>query len=406
MVNTYIVGDFSPYQKKLENGEMSYDEYRDLFSKARIHGLNYIEDMERYGKPQRPYIKGCAVGGSTAAKIAGISDYGGPAGVAAQFYSLIKAEQEETMPLFIGHVFEAPIREVFARMKRDSGISKVVPSPFQYANRKYPHLLANVDGIVYEEDEDGKVSLGLYEGKTVYNTKGAHGETFIKADTVPEDYMLQVQFYLEILDLDFAWVCAAWGITESSMRSFRIARDRELGESVCSMCESFAKAVDDGKIPENSGVSNIKARLKDLSLMYPHGDCRLPQVKLPKEFLANFRQADMLSEKIAAVRKEMEGPETQIKLLKEALKPCEKELALLDMQMKEALVPVAEYLKDSTLGILSSDGVTYRLAFPEEKGFSKDAKAMAALKREYPKAYEFLSNFKPKERTFSYMREG
>lgn len=403
--NPIKVGDFTQYEEALYKGTLSYEDYMHIFEESRKHSLNYYEDMKTHGKPVRPYVAGCAVGGSTAAKIAGISDYSGPAGVAAEYFSIAKSKPsgEASMPLLVGHLYESGARDLFGHLHKEL---KVMPCYIQYTNPNWPHCLANVDGLVVEKDEKGKERLGVYEGKTLYNTRGEHGETFIKVGAVPDDYMYQIQFYMEILNLDFCWINVIWGITDGQTRAFRVERDRELGCEICQQCEDFANYIDKGIMPTNESVANMKARLADIKLLYPTGDSRIPAAKLSKKTIICFEEAQRKQEKINALEASIEPDLKLITDTEEKIKSVKKEIEILKKEQTESLVPVAEEMKDCTVGsVTDADGNVYTLLFPEEHGFSKDAKAMKALEESYPEAYKFLANYKPKERKFSYTVE-
>lgn len=432
--NPICVGDFTKYEKAVWEGTLSHEKYNEIFVASRKHGLYYVEDTADGSAPTRPYVKGCAVGGSTVAKLQGISDYGGPAGIAAEYLALASkplADREENDAQLTGHLFESAVRDHFSKVYN----VKAMPCYLQYTNPNWPHSLANVDGLVIETDELGNEHLGIYEGKTLYNKKGAHADSFLLLDEVPEDYMMQIQFYMEVLNLDFTWICVAWGFTEGQMKAFRVARDREAGCSICQMAEEFANLVDDGTMPSNDGVANMRARLADVRLMYPHGDKSLPAVKFAKKRISVFQKADGIKEKLAEEQEKMLTDDDAIKTALEetvgSLDEAEKEemtakftealvkaredmtkandatdakIKALEKELSETLTVLTEDLGDATSGTLvdPQTGDVYIFSFPYSDKFSKDAQSMNYLKKEYPEAYEALSKYKPAKRNFSY----
>lgn len=364
-------GDFAELDKKLERGEITRKEYDRIFTKSREHGLDNSIDM--------------AIGGSDAARILGISSYGGPRGLAAtKLNPSLRPDTSDSMPLLIGHLFEAPVRELFSVK---TGL-RTEPCTIQWASRKYPHCLANTDGIVWEIDENGDEHPGIYEGKMIYNTKGEHCDAF-KAGIVPDDYMIQIQFYMEVLNLNFAYINCAWGFTDGQQVYIRVKRDREFGEEICQACEDFVEASLMGKKITNSSVSNVKAFLADAELLYPKGDNTLPPVTLDPKYTATMRA--------------IEGLQEEIKELDEQAKPLTREIDQKKKEIEKYLYPLIDVLGDATVGIIkdTATGEEWNVLYPESTSFSKDAKAMAMLRDNFPKAYDALAKFKPAARKVS-----
>ena len=385
-----VVGSFEPYEKAVAEGKMTRSEYQRVFEESRLHGLDGSLDY--------------AIGGSTAPLILGLSEYGGPAGVAADLFHTSKKAKtfDDETPLVAGHIFESAVREYFAYL---SGL-EVEPCYLQVVNPNWPHCLANIDGIVWETDsKTGKRTPGIYEGKTLYSLKGAHADSF-RAGIVPEDYMIQIQFYLEVWNLDFCWINCSWGYNEGQQMAIRVDRDRDLGCYICSKCEELVENGKLGIMPSNKDVSKIKALLADNQRLYPYGDKKLPKVKLDDKYIATLRRADDLKDQIKKAKEEIAPIEDSISLKQKAISEMES-------KVKDLIRPITDDLGDATLGIVTdaATGDTWEVKFPESSGFSTKKSVLKRFKDDLADKYSpkdsediinLLASYEPNARKLSY----
>ena len=385
-----IVGSFEEYERAVSEGKMTRAEYQKIFEESRKHGLDGSIDF--------------AIGGSTAPLILGVSEYGGPAGVAADLFHTSRLPKNfgDEKPLVAGHIFESAVREYFAYLNK----LEVKPCYYQVVNPNWPHCLANIDGIVWEKDPvTEKKRMGLYEGKTLYNLKSAHAESF-RAGIVPEDYMIQIQFYLEVWNLDFCWINCSWGYNEGQQVAIRVQRDRELGCYICSKCEELVENGKAGIMPSNKDVSKIKALLADNARLYPYGDKALPKVSLDKKYIKTMQKADEMKLQIKSIKDEIAPIENSIN-------EKQKEVTALENKVKELLRPIADELGDATLGIVTDDisGDEWEVKFPESSGFSTKKAVLKKFSEDLADKYSkkdsediigLLSSYEPNARKLSY----
>lgn len=156
---------------------------------ARIKNMSKAEwlEMRRYG-----------VCGSDAPVILGLSKYRSILQLWKDKTGKIPVEETESEYTYWGHVMESTIRKEF--MKR-TGLKVRVRNQILQSDA-YPFMLADVDGIVKEEDG----SYALFEAKTASEYKRKVWE-----EGVPEEYVAQVQHYLCVTGYEKAYVCAIVG---------------------------------------------------------------------------------------------------------------------------------------------------------------------------------------------------
>ena len=164
------------------------------------------------------------IGGSDASVIMGKNPY----------RSILQLWEEKTGKLpvtddgneytYWGNVMEPIIRKEF--MNR-TGL-KVRQKHAMIFHKDYPYLFADVDGIV--TDERGEKCI--FEAKTASQYKAEQWE-----DRVPEEYILQVQHYLEVCGMDKAYIAALIGGNKFVFHT--IYRDDELIRNLVSREKEF-----------------------------------------------------------------------------------------------------------------------------------------------------------------------
>ncbi|MCC8051404.1 MAG: YqaJ viral recombinase family protein [Clostridiales bacterium] len=110
----------------------------------------------------------------------------------------LPVEESGNEYVYWGNVMEPIIRKEFMRR---SGL-KVRQKHAMILHPEHPFLFADVDGIV--TDEDGKKCI--FEAKTVSQYKEGQWE-----DGIPEEYMLQIQHYMEVCGMDKTYIAGLIG---------------------------------------------------------------------------------------------------------------------------------------------------------------------------------------------------
>ena len=138
-------------------------------------------------------LRSRGIGGSDCAAACGLSRWKSPLQLFVEKTSKVKME-EDNERMEWGRRLEPLIRSTFAEK---SGLS-VVECPIMFAFKEYPYMIANVDGIVTENNKN----KALLEIKTVGEFAASDWD-----EGLPMEYYLQIQHYLAVTDLKKAY-CA------------------------------------------------------------------------------------------------------------------------------------------------------------------------------------------------------
>lgn len=181
---------------------------------AKINDISHTEwlKMRKHG-----------IGGSDAAAVCGLNRWRGPLDVYLDKTS-DKIEEKETPAIYWGNVMEPVLRTEFA--KRSGLVVEEVP--FLFNSREYPFMIANIDGIAREKDS----SVSLIEIKT------ANGFAVKDWDNgLPQEYYLQIQHYMSVLDLAKSYVVVLIG--GNDFRIEEIPRDDETIQTIIALENDF-----------------------------------------------------------------------------------------------------------------------------------------------------------------------
>lgn len=237
------------------------------------------------------------IGGSDASVIMGKNPY----------RSILQLWEEKTGKLpvtddgneytYWGNVMEPIIRKEF--MNR-TGL-KVRQKHAMIIHKDYPYLFADVDGIV--TDERGEKCI--FEAKTASQYKAEQWE-----DGVPEEYILQVQHYLEVCGMDKAYIAALIGGNKFVFHT--IYRDEELIRNLVSREKEFWEGcvltgtepvMDDSDATRDylnqkysdpiEGSIQLQENMKSVLAEYQDVDCKVKELEKQKIGFANQIKAAM-----------------------------------------------------------------------------------------------------------------
>lgn len=237
------------------------------------------------------------IGGSDASVIMGKNPY----------RSILQLWEEKTGKLpvtddgneytYWGNVMEPIIRKEF--MNR-TGL-KVRQKHAMIFHKEYPYLFADVDGIV--TDERGEKCI--FEAKTASQYKAEQWE-----DGVPEEYILQVQHYLEVCGMDKAYIAALIGGNKFVFHT--IYRDDELIRNLISREKEFWEGcvltdtepvMDDSDATRDylnqkysdpiEGPIQLQEDMKSVLAEYQDVDCKIKELEKQKTGFANQIKAAM-----------------------------------------------------------------------------------------------------------------
>lgn len=354
-----VLGDFDDYEFETEK------EFNDFFTKAHRNGIDGS-------------IKPFAIGGSQAGAIEGVGYYP-PQRTALEILYPDRFPISESLEEIFeqGHRAEPYIRESF---KRETGLT-VIEWNVQVVNPKYPHCLADIDGLIIE---DGKI--GVYEGKSPVNwTKQNEWKKIKKAGNKPENwylvpmnYLMQVWYYMAVYEIDFAYICAGgWGFKSSDIAYCRIDRlppDSEL--ALMNDCEAFVDNTAKGIMPSGDKVEDKKELLTYISEWYRGKPLKFdPDYELPEI-------AASLSEEIIKLQDEIEI----------AKKDFRDKITEKEEQLNGKLATLAEMMGENQRASAKLNDKTYTIVYAADSRYSFDKDL---CKEKYPDVYDEV--YKKKE---------
>lgn len=238
------------------------------------------------------------IGGSDASVIAGISRFRSVFELWLEKTGQREPEEKETEYTHFGNILEPVVKKEFTRR---TGL-KVRAKRAVLQSEEYPFMLADLDGVVYE---NGKMCI--FEAKTA----SAYRQE-IWENGVPEEYLLQVQHYMAVTGAGKAWIAALVG--GNHFYYHEVFRDEELISMLIGLERRFwEENVLGGAQPEPDGS---EATTKYLNERYADTDGGT--VLLPEEALALCESYDSLSEQLACIKERREETANRLKsLLKE-----------------------------------------------------------------------------------------
>lgn len=171
-------------------------------------------------------------------------------------------------------------------------------------HREHLWALATPDGIIVPEN--GTAILGLVEAKAPgWRTRDAWGEA--GTDHVPEQYLLQCQWQMEVLDVD---VCDLVADVDEEFRIYPIRRDREVGSVLIERARVFWQEHVERRVPPAWDGSAAAAEI--LRVLYRDGSKELiPADEEIERLAASLRMIDRdyrsLEEQRATLRQELQA---------------------------------------------------------------------------------------------------
>lgn len=150
-----------------------------------------------------------------------------------------KIEIENSDITHFGHVLEDVIRKEFISR---TGL-KVRKKNMLLRSRKYPFMIADVDGVIREEDG----TYSIFEAKTAIEFKNNDW----KNEKIPLAYQLQVQHYLAVTGFKKAYIAALVG--GNKFYWYKMNRDDKLIDQIIQMEAEFWQRVQSGQEPSVDG---------------------------------------------------------------------------------------------------------------------------------------------------------
>lgn len=194
-----------------------------------VHGGTQLALLEDMTTEEWLAVRRAGIGGSDVAGVVGVSKWSSPYSLWSLKTGRVEDVELDSEPIYWGNTLE---HIVLAEIpKRVPGLLEVTPgaATYRHEDPEKFFMLANPDGFGWHQD----LGTVLVECKTT----GCRASYIWDDDAVPEYYELQVQHYLEVLDLEWAVIAALLGGQTFVYRW--IKRDRKLMEDVISLEKQF-----------------------------------------------------------------------------------------------------------------------------------------------------------------------
>lgn len=189
------------------------------------------------------------IGGSDVAAVLGQSKYKSAAEVYETKVNSVKFQGNRYT--YFGHKLEPIVAECFQEKHNEYEVVEFEKT------LKRGFSLANIDRLLVNK-ETGE--YGVLECKTT----SAHNYKEWEEDTVPQEYYCQVQHYLAVTGLKFAYICCVIG--GNDFREFAIERNEEECQLLLEKCENFWKEHVEKRVPPKAdGTSAYERHQKELA---------------------------------------------------------------------------------------------------------------------------------------------
>ena len=238
-------------------------------------------------------LRKLGIGGSDASVVCGINRYKSPVELWLDKTGQLPP-QEAGEAAYWGTQLEPFVRAEFTKR---TGIEVS-----QYKNllqsEEYPFMLANLDGVCEVPD----VGTCIFEAKTASAYKAGEWE-----DTIPDEYMLQVQHYMAVTGYQGAYIAVLIG--GNTFRWKFVERDEELISMLIELETDFWHHVENVTPPPLDG-SNASTQF--LSERFPNSKPK-SQITLPDTAADLLLQYDKACEELEVVTERKQQAENLLK---------------------------------------------------------------------------------------------
>lgn len=237
------------------------------------------------------------IGGSDVSIIAGCNPYRSVFELWNDKRGKDRVEIKNSDITHFGHVLEDVVRKEF--MNR-TGL-KVRKKNMLLRSRKYPFMIADIDGVIREADG----TYSIFEAKTAIEFKNNDW----KNEKIPLAYQLQVQHYLAVTGFKKAYIAALVG--GNKFYWYKINRDEELIDQIIQMEADFWQRVQSGQEPSVDGSEATQNYLGE-----QYKEAKLNSiVKLNDSVIPTIQKYKELKDEMNDLADEKRKIENQLKML-------------------------------------------------------------------------------------------
>ncbi|MBC8499235.1 MAG: YqaJ viral recombinase family protein [Candidatus Atribacteria bacterium] len=237
------------------------------------------------------------IGGSDIASACGINSWKSPLALWHEKTMKIEEDEEENLPAELGIFLEPFMKERFEKwIKKEEGIDIIVESiPYILQHKENPIALANLDGVLLHPDKLACI--------TEYKTTSEYFYKQWQDENLPDNYYLQVQWYLYVTGLEYCYLSFLIGNRKFDL--LVIERNQEVIDEIVEKADYFWKTFVIPKVaPAPSGDISSGETLKKLYPKEKGGtviDCTGD-----KDLEHNFIKIDFVNEQIKGLKEELE----------------------------------------------------------------------------------------------------
>lgn len=269
---------------KMEKKELSQEELKEIVPPV-------VKIFSYENREQWQNLRGIGIGGSDIGAIIGVNKWKSPIDIYID-KTEEKKEEEFNRFAYFGQKLEKFVFEEFQSRHKNMNCY-TVPYTIQRGV-----CVANVDGMIYDKDKD---RYGVLELKTTstYNKDEWTG------DTVPQSYYAQVQHYLFVTGLSFAYIACLVG--GNDYKEFYIERSLEDIDFIQEKATDFWKNHIEKRIPPV--LDGTEAYTKHL----------IEQSNMENEEVLELNGLNIKAEQKKALEEQIKSLEQQVELLKQEI---------------------------------------------------------------------------------------
>ena len=191
------------------------------------------------------------VGGSDMSAILGISSYATPLDIWLSKTGRNNPEKKDSWAIRKGNRLEGELRRWFKDTHPD--MECYDGTNLSLASRHYPHMLASLDGYLYDPSTE---NFGVLECKTANSYRAADWRDEEGNPRIPDYYLVQVQHYLAVTGWEWGYVIADTSGVEPLI--IRFERDEEDIAAIVNAAQNFWWFVKSGEMPALSNAEDVR----------------------------------------------------------------------------------------------------------------------------------------------------
>lgn len=265
---------------------------------------NILAPTEGLSKADWLRFRQKGIGGSDIASVCGINSWKSPLALWHEKTEKIKDDEEENIPAEVGIALEPFMKRRFEKWIEKEEGSKITVAivPYILQHKTNPIALANLDGVFLHPDKLACL--------TEYKTTSEYFYKQWQDENLPDNYYLQVQWYLYVTGLE--WCYLSFLIGNRKFDVLIIERNQEVIDEIVEKADYFWQTFVLPKTPPapSGDISSGEA----LKSMYPREEeGKVIDLTGDGDIEHNFVKIDFVNEQIKGMKEELEVNKQAIK---------------------------------------------------------------------------------------------